>query len=65
MLTATHRECQSTGAPDFELDAQRLSAQALLGSPGPAASAISIRALLFQAMGGAAQSWLQARATPP
>jgi NodT family efflux transporter outer membrane factor (OMF) lipoprotein len=46
------------------LDAQRLSAQALLGYARARGQRYLDTALLFEAMGGAAQSWLQARATP-
>jgi len=44
------------------LDAQRLSAQALLGYARARGQRYLDTALLFEAMGGAAQSWLQARA---
>jgi NodT family efflux transporter outer membrane factor (OMF) lipoprotein len=46
------------------LDAQRLSAQALLGYARARGQRYLDTALLFEAMGGAAQSWLQARAAP-
>jgi NodT family efflux transporter outer membrane factor (OMF) lipoprotein len=46
------------------LDAQRLSAQALLGYARARGQRYLDTALLFEAMGGAAHSWLQARASP-
>jgi len=44
------------------LDAQRLSAQALLGYARARGQRYLDTVLLFEAMGGASQSWLQARA---